>query len=318
MKASINKFLFILGPIFRKKLIILSFLMIIGVLLEMVSFYIFIPLVKVFQNPEIINYYLNKFNFSKITIEKVDYFNIIVVSLIIVFLLMLIKTIYLAFLFYLQSKFTTNFSAHIAEKLFDGYLNMGYDFHLNQNSSILLRNIQLENLQLLELVKAFLTLCVEISVVFSIIIVILFYEPIGALSIFIFIIIAVILYNFLTKKHIIYWGIRRQEIDGHLNKNLLEGLNGIKEIKIYKLEKFISNKFLKINFERSTLLTKLLTFEKIPRIYLEFLGFTSLILFVLYSYLTYNSLDKVIIIVGVFSLGFLRILPSIKFLFNCS
>ena len=312
MNISLNKVFYILGPVYKKKLILLSLLMIISVFLEMVSFYIFIPLVKIFQNPETINIYLLKAGLRKINLKNYSYFNIIKVCLFFVFLIMFIKTIYSAFLFYIQSKFTTSYSAHIAEKLFDGYLNLGYSFHLNQNSSFLLRNIQLENLQLLELVKAFLTLCVEISVVISIIIVILFYEPLGALSIFIFIVIAVIIYNLLTKKHIIEWGKNRQIVDGQLNKNLLEGLNGIKEIKIYKLENFISNKFKIINNERSVILTQLLTFEKIPRIYLEFLGFTSLILFILYSYATYHSLDKIILIVGVFSLGFLRILPSIN------
>ena len=95
-------------------------------------------------------------------------------------------------------------------------------------------------------------------------------------------------------------------------KNLQQGIDGIKAIKLAGIE----NKFLSyFNFHISkcaSISTKMLILQMVPRYYLEFLAIVSLTgLIFFFLYLDY-SFDKLVVIVGLFAAAAFKILPSIN------
>ena len=122
-----------------------------------------------------------------------------------------------------------------------------------------------------------------------------------------------LLYLFFTKKKLTSLGKDRIFLDGLINKNFLEAITAIKEIKIYRKEKIFSDyvdnnlrKFFKINILWTLL-------NNIPRYFLEIFIILALliIIYLLETDIFYNDSDTIAVI-GVLVVASARILPSIS------
>ena len=121
-----------------------------------------------------------------------------------------------------------------------------------------------------------------------------------------------ILFMIYTKKRVKNLGDSRLKSETLSIKNLQQGIDGIKAIKLAGIEfEFINYfKFHINNFASVT--TKMFILQTVPRFYLEFLAIISLsglIFFLLY--LDY-SFDKLLVVVGLFAAAAFKILPSIN------
>ena len=122
--------------------------------------------------------------------------------------------------------------------MFNFYLNKSYLFHTQKNSSKLFRNI-------IEEVKGFrhyiisssLTLSIEILVLMSISSLIIYLQPVPAISAACLIFICIIILSKIIKRRLIKISKERQYHDALKIQHLNQGLNGIKEIKISRKEK---------------------------------------------------------------------------------
>jgi len=133
-KTTFKKLLFLLSERDKKSAIVLLLLLLIGVILEMFSLGLVIPMIIAITNIETItsNVHLIKLlnklgNPSQITI--------IIFVLIVIVIVYIIKTCFLLFLVWRQYIFSQNISMNLSRRLFNGYLNQSYTFHLQRNSS---------------------------------------------------------------------------------------------------------------------------------------------------------------------------------------
>ena len=116
-------------------------IMLVASFLELLSIGSLVPLIESLisdKNPVFIERILNKYslnNFSE---------NFIINMAIIVFTIFLVKNLFLLYLIWFRSKFTVYLKARWQEKLFKIYLSQEFIFHLEKNSSLLIRNIQQE------------------------------------------------------------------------------------------------------------------------------------------------------------------------------
>ena len=88
----------------------------------------------------------------------------------------------------------------------------------------------------------------------------------------------------------------KQKYSGEANMHLLQGLGGVRDIKIYGKENYFSNQFSKVNKELTNLMVKYGITNLLPRIYLELvsiLGLVTLVLIMLFQNLT-NSKHYII------------------------
>ena len=294
----------------KKKLAFLTFLIGISILLEMLGIGILLPALSVLLNKNI----GEKYHFLVPLLNKLgnpsqEYLVILTMSLIaIVFLL---KSIFLVFLSYKQNKFSTELSLDFNNRLFEGYLNQTYYFHLNNNSSILLRNIQNVH-QFTQVLQALINLTIEYSLVISIFVFLVIIEPLGTFSVTIFLLITVMLFQNITKKRIINWGISKQKLAGEQNLHLLQGFGGVKEIKIYGKENYFSNEYSKINKLLSSILIRFGIISLLPRIYLELISILGLVTLVIVMVVQGKDVSALISVIGVFSLAAYRLIPSMN------
>ena len=126
--------------------------------------------------------------------------------------------------------------------MFRCYLNQSYGFHLNRNSSGLLQVITAEVNTITTMTNQAMVLLTDLSMLMSILFLLIFVEPTGAISSFLIFSFFGYLFFIFSKKYFSKWGKLRQIHETLGIKHLQQGLGGIKDIKILSKELyFIKN-----------------------------------------------------------------------------
>ena len=310
-----KKIFFLLTDKQKKELFILIFLLLIGMLFEMIGIGILIPALRLMINPEILKNY-QFFNSFSNYFHSYSTQNIILFGLSILLLVNILKTIFIIFLGWRQSRFSITVSSELSQKLFSGYLQKEYSFHLNKNSSEILHNVQSEIQQFNSVLQLTISLITELSILFSVAIILFLVAPLPSVAITIFLTFTSFIYFTLTKKKLLKWGQERLEYSIKSNQILLEGISGVKEVKVFGVENYFINNYTKYSKLNSNIIERVNTLANVPRPFLELLSITGLIGLIAYILLQNNGLETLIPTVGVFVAGAFRIIPSVNKILN--
>jgi ABC-type multidrug transport system fused ATPase/permease subunit len=293
---------------FQKALLIFFVLMLFGIFMETLGLAIIFPVLDVMSNPNKILKY-NRLN----DIFSSDYLlNIVNLLPILIIVFYVLKSAYLVFLYWKQSEFSANLGEKISVNLFSTYLNRPYSFHLNTNSSELHRNIKTETLQFTEVIKSLLNIVLESLVLISIFFILMYVEPIASFSMLLFGVFLSFLYSKVTSKKLESWGVVRQEVSSETSKIIYHAFGGIKDVKILELEKFYLNKYKFHNGFDVNIQKKMSTVSFLPRLFLEFIAVSGLMLFILIVKIRGGSIELLIPVLGIFLASAFRTIPSIN------
>ena len=315
---TINKFFQILLKKEKSKTFYLLILVLIGVLFEMLSIGLLLPVLTSLtsENQNNLITFFNDLKFLSF-LETSNKNTIIIFLISLLTFVYFVKTIFLTFLTWFQSKFINQLVADLEIKLFKKYLNQDYIFHLERNSSKLIQNIVNE----VELVVnvfflSLITFTSEILVVIGISLVLLVVEPKGFLIIMIFFTTIGFFFMKYTKNKVKKWGHIRLENQSSSIKHLQQGIDGIKEIKITGNEKqFLQHFTFNVN-KTAVIATKMLILQQIPKFYLEFVAIFCLTILISFLLISDYALSSVIVIVGLFGAAGFKILPSVNRIFG--
>ena len=244
MKEILFKLKFLTNKGQRKSLFFLSGLLIFGMILEIFGLGIIVPMISLIIDPDFIqtNIYLEKlFNI----LGPINYLNLVLGFLVLMVFIYTLKTFFLIFLSLKQNRFLSNLSAHLSARLFTNYMNQPYHFHLNSNSSTLNKNIQIEINFFRVFCISLLTVFTEFFLLIAVISTLIYIEPLGAISIGLFLSILSLIFFQFTKDKLKLWGIERQNFDDIISKIILEGLGGIKDSIILGHQKYFIKLFKK-------------------------------------------------------------------------
>ena len=111
----------------------------------------------------------------------------------------------------------------------------------------------------------------EVLVFFGIVILLLYIEPLGALIVGSVIGIVVLILNINLKKYFVGWGEKQIYYGAQIKQHLLQGLGGIKEVKILGREKNFLSLFY-THVSENTKINIIYNFlNSLPRLFFEFL-----------------------------------------------
>ena len=280
-------------------------------LLEVVALLSILPLLDNFINSDgnflsiLNNLFYNYLNISE---EKI--FEIFLYLLILVFVIkLIINFTFIYFTQYLVRYLKTYFS----NIMLNYYLQKSYSFYTSNNSSLLLRNINIEIPRFISgIVTNSLTLISDTLLIISITTMLLIYNPFSTLSIGLIILFFALVYLSITKKTIKKLGEKRHYYDGVSLKNLREIFDNIKIVKVSNKENFFSNKF--YNYLKKGLKTHM-TFNIIaasPKILLEFLVVLLIIIICLLS----SSNSDIIFTISIYAGSAVRLIPATTKIMN--
>jgi ABC-type multidrug transport system fused ATPase/permease subunit len=305
-----RKIVFLLSKKQKKQIISLFFLLVVGIFFEMLGLGVLVPVFSGMLNPQKLLEYSFLNNNATKALLLLPKTKVVLVFMIILILVYIIKSIFLFFLTWKQNKFSSDLSADLSKRMFEGYLRQPYSFHLLNNSAFLLRNIQTEVNQFLSVSQNVVAISIEISAAVGISFMLFLLEPFGAFLVMAFLIFSVFIFYRLTRNKLQSWGENRQVYDGKTNQHIIQGLNGIKDVIILGRQKKFLENFNKYNLAKAAISTKQYTLQMIPRFYLELLAVIGLSFLILVMTIQGKSNDIIIPIIGVFVAAAFRIIPS--------
>ena len=305
----LDKLNLIISENHKKKLLILVFLLIIGMFLETIGIGIILPILQIILEPNIIYdviFFKGILNYLGIDQNEKIIFFVLGILIAVYF----IKSIYLILLTFIQKRLLANISRYLTNTLFSSYLNEEYSFHLKNNSSVLTKNLQVEVSLFTSYLSSIISIITEGVLLIAVVFTIIYFEPVAAITLFLFFSILALLFHQLTKTKISKWGHDREKADKHLLKNIFESFSGIKEIKLLNKEDYFQKLLEKQTKLKADIYTKQLTLNSIPRHYLELVSISGVVLIILVS-LSYSSeLKNVITTLGICLAGTFKIIPS--------
>ena len=168
----------------KKALFILLILLFIGMFLEVLGLGILLPLITLILDPEKLNSIFGQSGF--ISINQLEYNEKVLLSLISIIIVYLIKASFQILITHRQNFIIERLGADLGSRLYQKYLYQDYLQHINGNLSDLIKNTQIEINNFILFCRSMLMLFVEITLIFSILITIVYIEPIGAILVGIF------------------------------------------------------------------------------------------------------------------------------------
>ena len=310
MIADFQKIRQILPKNQKKALVLLSGLLFIGMVFEILGLTILFPILTVLLDPEKMKIWLNEIVYFDFSVYS--YNEILIFCLISIFAVYLSKTLFLVFLTYKQNIILENVGAFIQKRLYSKYLFQSYKSHLYKNLSQMMKEVQLETIYFNSFFRSVLTLIVELALVFSIVLTILFLEPKGAIAIGLIFGSLALLYFQLTKRKIKQWGSQRQSLDLFISKILMNSLSGIKEVKLLDKENFFLDRFTQTNTKKVKVATNHQTLTQISRFYLELITIVGMVSLILILISNGVNTSEIVTLLGVFVAAAFRMIPSIN------
>ena len=300
----------------KKNFLIIICIIIVGSFLEVASIYLIYQTIQYFSNPTLYlesqNTFLQIYNFLNFrNFELIIFFIFSLISL------FAIKFIFLSLMYWFQFRFVNNLNVSLSANILENYLFQNFQFHLNADSSKLLRNLRDEASQFTHgAILQVINLITESLMFLSIVILLSYFETKLLITSSFFIIILTTGYYFFIKSTFKKWGMTRQKFAAESLKNAMESLHGIKDIKIFNSEKF----FLSNYFKSMTMLSRagiiVTTLNQLPRLLLETIIIFMVGVFIFYNF-DKNSFDTGLLsTLGLFVVASFKLIPSITRIIN--
>ena len=242
-----------------------------------------------------------------------SYHQIVVFLTLLLIIAFAIKNLVALWLVHYQNGFLQNLVAKIQQKLFTKYMASNYEYHLNSSTPEMIRNINNEivvlNVNVISPLGIFLS--EFISLVF-VIVLLAFINFAFTILVMVSLVIGISLFMKLIRARQRYYANLRSDAWSATTENVLAGLSGIKEVKLYHCENVFLNRFRKSikDLKLSTIFQN--TFGLAPRMLIEFLGLTVVMVVLCGFVLSGSSPQSMLILLGVFGVAAAQLLPSLN------
>lgn len=249
--------------------ILISFFIIISMILESLSIGLIFPILSVTINPDIqnqnffFNFLYERLNFFE-SDQKIQFF------LVLFSIVYLLKIFFLIFFSWYKSKFTWNIHNQLSRKIFKKYLEQDLSFFKDNNTGKIIRNLTAEiSIFISSGVGPIINLISNSFILLGFIIIFLIIDFKITLILVALISTLTFVFNYFNNFFLKIWGSKRQINEGLRISFLNQGLNSIKEARIYGKENWFLNKF---NYHNKKTFNSLRNYDfvkTLPRFFLE-------------------------------------------------
>lgn len=312
LNDTLNKLLKLFDKKEKKKLLIICFMMIIAALFETIGIGLIVPFVGIVTNPEmiqeqaILSYMYDLFKFQ----STIGFVIFSVVFLLSVFIL---KNLYLLFFNYVQYKVILNQQVKLSRDLFKEYLTKPYTFHLQRNTSNLLRNVNEEVPKVFQgIILSGFQLLTEGLVIIFILILLLITAPVATITASILLGGSVLIFFKIFRKKISELGVEQQKVSGTIIKWVNQGLGASKEVKVSGKEDFFINAYTKQSLIKVKNSRYMKMLELVPRLFIETLLVSIVLLTMLIIIFQGTDTKQIVATMALFAMAAFRLMPSIN------
>ncbi len=313
-KQILKKFFIIINIIsLKKKFILLFFFTLISVFLEVLSLGMIIPYLNAIINTEDLKDFFSITQYTKYFFYKFNLnenLRLIIFLSLIFFIIIFIKFTYSIFFEWYKAFTNHKIQINLSNSLFKKYISQNYEFFLKKNTSEFHRSILTDIDQFSGTANQIILLIIDIFLVFGILFVLFFTNPIVTVSLFvIFLFIGSIFFKFFSSKSLRLGNMLNLKSQEKI-KAMMQAFTGIQEIIIHNKRKFFYKYFKDISFESSHANMKYTIISSLPKSFVELIVVSSFITLIVFVFLFDQNVEKFIVQLGFISVALIRLAPA--------
>jgi ABC-type multidrug transport system fused ATPase/permease subunit len=227
-----------------------------------------------------------------------------------------VKNLYKLFYGYVAGRVGIYTNHQVTSQLFRSYLTRPYTFHLQRNSSDLLNSMQQEAGMTIGLVGSVTTLVQELLLASAVIWLMVYTEPVAAISTVTILVLGSLIYLKVTKPLIIAFGQQRQKIQAPLTRYMLQGFGGIKDIKVLGRSNDFLNQYESQDMIVQTTNLRYGILKSVAPMWTELLAMSGLTVVVWVMVWQDRPPDRIIPLLGLFVIATWRFVPTVNSVIN--
>jgi len=258
------------------------------------------------HNNDYYKYIYNSFSFSD-DVSFVIIFGVLLIAF--YFFRSIINLYYL----YQLSNFTEGRYSLLVNRLFKNYMEMSYGKFVMRNSSTLTKTIVNEAANLTQLISSALLMMSEIFVIIFIYMAMLYIDyTITLIITFILLLNAVLMLKTVSKK-IKQVGVIREKVQKQFYEIINKSFGNFKLLKLQNNRKNMLSDFeeASLNYSKANITNATLT--SVPRLFLEAIGFSLILIIIIYAVWKNNrDISEFIAVISMFVLALYRLMPSVN------
>ena len=283
-------------------------MVIIGMFLETISLGIVVPIIGILTQDD----YQQKYPFIVDIFGNLSREELISAVMVAMVLIYVVRSLFLFWSLWIQKGFSASVSGRLSQSLFSTYLRQPYMFHLQRNSSTLMRNAKNATAIVTCGVDPFLVLLTDGLVAIAMFALLIAVEPVGTLAVLLVFGISTFVFQRTTRRRIDNWGYQVDYHETKILQHLQEGFGGAKDVKVLGREnEFLSQheKHLGESIRINRIYNVILT---LPRSFMEIITIVGLCLLVVSMVVRGRELADIVPILGLFAAAAFRVMPSIN------
>ena len=309
MFSVLGKFNKLLNAKQKSRLAILGLVTVIGAFLEVIGVSLMLPLITAIMQPDIIT--SNKYIVYICNILDLhSHRTFVIVCIIAVIFVFIFKDFFLMMQYYIQARFVCNNQFAMQQKMLSGFLNRPYEFFLNAESGEILRVVQSDVPATYALLTTVLGMFTESVVALAISVTIFIIDPLMTTFVIVMMAVVVIAIAKLVKPVLKKKGEEQLINNSLMYKWLIQGITGIKEIKVGGKENFFKENF-EISGKKYISAEKWRTvFSNIPRLMIEMVSVCSTLAFIAFMIYKGREIETLVPTLGAFAMAAMKLMPS--------
>jgi ABC-type bacteriocin/lantibiotic exporter with double-glycine peptidase domain len=311
----IKKLLALLSRSERNNIKVLMGMILLMSFLDVLGVASILPFTTVLLNPELIqsnNILYSAFTFShQIGIHTVEQFLFILGVM--VFVVLFISLAFKALTIYLQNRIILMLEYSIGKRFVEGYLHQPYSWFLSRNSADLGKNI-LSEIQIVinSGMLPMITLIAQSTVTIALLIMLLVIDPLLAISVILFLILAYGIIFTLVNNWLKRLGKERSQANKDRFNIISETFSAAKEVKVGGLEETCVQRFSKPAEIYARGQTTARIIGLMPRFALEAIVFGGMLLLILFLMTQKGSFTSAIPIIALYAFTGYRLMPALQ------
>lgn len=300
----------------KTKLYLLAVLILVSSIFELISVSLIFPFMRMVSEPEFMNshqFLIDLTTFFEGDLSKAYLF----VGSSIIFLLF-ISSLLTVTTVWILSRVSYSAGLTLANSLFQFYLKQEYIYHLNINSSELIKRLTNETQRLAEgIILPAVSMLSKLTLIILMIAMIIAVDPwialIGSLT---FSSAYLVMYIF-VRKYLQQNSIIISKLFGDRYKLINESLGSIKDLKIHQTYDHFTDRYKHSGANLGVALGNNQAFAAFPRSLIEFIAFGSVIAFVLIiSAASQNSLSGLLPLLSLYAIAGVKLIPAFQLVYN--
>ena len=310
LKSLLEKLNYILSAKQKQYAVIIFFMGIIAAALELLGVAIIIPILDILLDVSAIQgkWYMKPFIVAFHLNTEISFIYFICIFTIGIYI---IKNAYFIFYHWVTIKFAYKVKRELSTKVLRAYMQQGYIFFVEHNTSELLQGINGDIAGIYAILNTFFSIITKLATVIAISAFIVYQSKQMAVILILFAVLSIVAVQLIYRRNMRKNGILKRDLSCECTQTAMEAIQGNKAILVMNKQDFFAKHYSKVSAECNKVATKVDLGTISPSYIIEAMCICGVLLAVLVQMTGTNDTSNLIEQLSTMAVGAFRILPSL-------